>query len=491
MLAHGKEPASSFRVWIAAASLAATALLLWVPALSTPFWGDDYLFLADAFRARLLGAPWWIPFWPDTRYQFWRPLGHETYWRFVEGILGSDPWAAHLTNLCLWALGCLSVGLLGAMLARAMRWNGAMPTGALAAAIYGVLALHFTPIHWTSSADSLFIVLWTALSLSAWTASPASSPGARALLAGSIPTLQLLALFSKESAVVIPLLMACISALIWPRNRPGRPELAAWVASVSLIAVWLALRVHFVHPPPPQYALAFEGNVLRNIASLVAWGFNIPREALRMIILGPREAGLVWAFAAALPMAAFLWISGGVLWERMRPARAAPLAAFLLVAYAPYLFLSWQSYEYYAQVAAILPAVVLARGTLLSRRTVAALTLLAVSSFIAVEGSRMAPYPGLIARANGGEEQLARIVAREILDPGMPAVSAPLAVSVVNAHEFYAIGKAGLAWRLARPASEVAVVEQCPSPEDVLVVFLGGDVTFIDCATDEPDDFAM
>jgi hypothetical protein len=491
MPSHAEEPASSFRVWIAAMCLAATALLLWVPALSTPFWGDDYLFLADAFRARLHGEPWWIPFWPDTRYQFWRPLGHETYWRFVEGILGSDPWAAHLMNLCLWALDCLSVGLLGAMLARAMRWNRAMPTGALAAAIYGVLALHFTPIHWTSSADSLLIVLWTALSLSAWTASPASHPRARAFLAGSIPALQLLALFSKESAVVMPLLMACMSALIWPRNRPGRPELAAWVVSVSLIAAWLALRGRFIHPPPPQYALAFEGNVLRNIASLVAWGFNVPREALRMMILGPRETGLAWAFAAALPMAAFLWISAGALWERIRPTRAAPLAAFLLVAYAPYFFLSWQSYEYYAQVAAILPAVVVARGTVLSGHRVAALALLALSSFIAVEGSRMAPYPGLIARANGGEEQLARIVAREILDPGIPAVSAPLTASVANAHEFYAIGKAGLAWRLARPESEVAVVEECRSPEDVLVVFRGGDVTFMDCATHEPDDFVM
>jgi hypothetical protein len=467
------------------------ALLLWVPALSTPFWGDDYLFLDNAFRARHTHEPWWSPFWPDSRYQFWRPLGHEMYWRFVEGVLDSDPWAAHLTSLGLWLLGCVSVGLVGANLARARQWEGAKPTGALAAAIYAVLALHFTPIHWTSSADSLFIVLLTALALAAWTASPMSTPRARALLSISIPALQLLALFSKESAVVIPLLMLCVSALAGPRCRPGRQEVTAWAACVALIVVWLAVRGRFVFPPPPQYALAIEGNVARNIASLAAWSLNVPREALRMVILGPRAEGLLWAFAAALPMAALVWIAGWTLSKRMSPAQGAAVAAFALVGYAPYFFLSWQSYEYYAQVAAILPAVVLARAAMLSKGTTAALALLVLSSFIAVEGSRWVAYPGLIARARSGEEQLTKLVGREILEPAVPETSAPLLISVSNPHEFYAIGSAGLAWRLARDASDIAIVEGCRSPADQLLEFQGGEVAFIECGVQEMDDLMM
>lgn len=485
------RPGDARSPWIAASCLAVAALLLWLPALSTPFWGDDYLFLEDAFRARLTHEPWWSPFWPDSRYQFWRPLGHEMYWRVVEGVLGSDPWAAHLMSLGLWLLGCLSVGLVGANLARAERWEGAKATGALAAAIYAVLALHFTPIHWTSSADSLLIVLLTALALAAWTASPISTPRVRALLCLSIPVLQLLALFSKESAAVIPLLMLCMSTLAGPRCRPRRPELMAWAACVALIAAWLVVRGRFVFPVPTQYALAIEGNVVRNIASFAAWTLNVPREALRMVILGPSAEGLLWAFAAALPMAALIAMAGWTLSKRTSPVQGAALLAFALVGYAPYFFLTWQSYEYYAQVAAILPAVMLARAAMLSTRTTAALALLVLSSFIAVEGSRWVAYPGLIGRARAGEEQLAKLVAREILEPVVPEMSAPFLISVSNAHEFYAIGTAGLAWRLAKPQSDIAIVDGCRSPADVLLKFQGGDVAFVECGTDDLDDLMM
>jgi hypothetical protein len=311
------------------------------------------------------------------------------------------------------------------------------------------------------------------------------------LLSVSIPALQLLALFSKESAAVIPLLMLCMSTLTGPRCRPGRPEIAAWVACVALVVAWLVVRRLFVFPPPPQYALAIDSNVLRNIASLAAWSLNVPREALRMVILGPRAEGLLWAFAAALPMAALVWTAGCTLSKRMSLVQGAALAAFALIGYAPYFLLSWQSYEYYAQVAAILPAVILARAAMLSKRTTAALALLVVSSYVAVEGSRWVAYPGLIGRARTGEDQLTKLVAREILEPAVPEISAPLLISVSNAHEFYSIGTAGLAWRLAWHQSDIAIVDGCRSQADVLLEFQGGDVAFIECGANELDDLMM
>ena len=133
------NPPSSRGLGVLVVGLGLVALLLWLPALSTPFWGDDYLFLQGALKSRLSGEPWWSPFWPDIRFQFWRPLGHEMYWRFVEGILGADPWAAHLTNFVLWLFGCLSVGLLGSALARALSWDRPRMGGALMAGVYAVL----------------------------------------------------------------------------------------------------------------------------------------------------------------------------------------------------------------------------------------------------------------------------------------------------------------------------------------------------------------
>jgi hypothetical protein len=285
--------------------------------------------------------------------------------------------------------------------------------------------------------------------------------------------------------------MLCVSALAGPRCRPGRAEIAAWTACAILIAAWLVVRERFVFPVPPQYALALEGNVLRNIASLVAWSLNVPREALRMVMLGPRVEGLLWALAAALPMAALWAMAGWTLSKRFSAAPCAALVAFALVGYAPYLFLSWQSYEYYAQVAAILPAVALARAAMLSTRTTAALALLVLSSFIAVEGSRSVAAPGLIGRARIGEKVLTRLEADEILEPALADISAPLLVSASNPHQFYAIGRAGLAWRLAKHDSEVAIVDGCRSPADVVLEFRESDMAFVECGADEPDDLAI
>jgi hypothetical protein len=114
-----------------------------------------------------------------------------------------------------------------------------------------------------------------------------------------------------------------------------------------------------------------------------------------------------------------------------------------------------------------------------------------LSSLIAVEGSRWVAYPGLIGRARTGEEQLAKLVAGEILEPTVPEVSAPLLISVSNAHEFYAIGRAGLAWRLARHHSDIAIVDGCRDASDVFWEFQRGDVAFIECVALEMDDLMM
>lgn len=464
----------------ALALLAAALLALWVPALSTPFWGDDYLFLQGAFASRVAGEPWWLPFWPDTRYQFWRPLGHEMYWRFVEGVLGGDARAAHAASLALWLVACASVGLFACALADALRWQRPRWTGVLAGAVYATWAIHFTPVHWTSSADSLFIVLWCALALAAWLHAPRSTQPARIALCIAIPVLQALALFSKESAVLLPMLMLCMTAFAWRAIRPGRAELLAWTASAALVFAWLALRARFVLPSPPQYELAFEDNVVRNAASLVAWFFNVPREALRMTVQGAFAVGTSWALGSALSMTAFIYLATTRLARRVTGHQALAVAAFVVIAYGPYFLLAWQSYEYYAQVAMILPAVLFGYGLALSTRAPTAALLLAVSSYIAVEGSRTAEYPGLIGRARWAEEQLASIT--DGYEATLPRGSVgPVLVNVVNAHRFHAIGRSGLAWRLGLSDDDVRVVNGCDSESDALVTFRGAEVALLSC----------
>lgn len=466
---------SSKHYWLGGTiSLGVIALALWLPALLTPWWGDDYLFLQGARASRLAGEPWWRPFWPEIHHEFWRPLGHETYWRFIEGTLGSDPLLAHLSNFVLWMLSCLAVGFFSGMLARALRWNEPVLSGAIATGVYSLLAMHFTPIHWISSDDSLFIVLWTALALTVWTASPTTRPSIRIILCGLLPVLQMLALMSKESGVLIPLLMVCVSACTWRDSKLGKPELTAWFACSALVVVWLILRVRFTVPPDPEYAMVFGSNFLRNTAALVAWLLNIPREALRMIALGPRLNGVLWACGAALPMMVVIYLAGVPLVKHVSFRQALAIVGFIVIGYAPYFFLAWQSYEYYAEVAMIMPTIFLARGLMLSNRFYVAVALLSLSSFIAVHGSREVDYPGLISRARWAEQVLSELVTQQI--------STPLVVQVSNPHMFSAIGIAGLAWRLGLNESDISLVSQCGTDTRRLLALQDNGVRWVECA---------
>lgn len=470
---------------VAASVVAMSAILAWLPAMDSPFWGDDFVFLQDAFRARMAHEPWWRPFWPDVRYQFWRPLGHETYWRIVEQWLGSDARRAHVLNFALWSAACASVGAFVAVLASRARWAMPAVTGLMGGAIYGMLALHFTPLHWTSSADSFFVVAFTALGLAFFlraSAGEARHPGG--WLLGAVAA-QALGLFSKESAAVLPVLMAC-TAIFASTGRPRRWGLATIVACASLVLAWLLLRPRFVTAAPDEYAMVLGSNVLRNAAALCAWFLNVPREALRMLVVGPVAPAAFWIAAAALPMAAFAWSVREAAAPWLSRTALAALAAFIVVAYAPYFPLRWQCYEYYAGVAAILPAGVAAHAAVTSRRAMLALALLCISSWIAIEGSRSATYPSLLDRARIAEAQLDALAHKDLLEPDL--VDGPVAFRADNPHLFYAAGQAGLAWRLGRLPWEAVRRESCGEhPAAPLLEFGDAGIRFLDCAQDDAD----
>jgi hypothetical protein len=300
-----------------------------------------------------------------------------------------------------------------------------------------------------------------------------------------VPALQLLGLFSKESAATLPLLLLC-TTLFTSRANLARSQWIVLGVCAAMIAVWLALRQRFLFGIPPEYEPTLGLNVLRNLGAMLAWGLNVPREALRMIVIGPRHIAVLWAAAAALPMIAFLLSLRSKRLEADRARRAVCVVAFVIAAYAPYIVLRWQSYEYYAQVAAVLPAIVIGHVCTLVPRARVALVLLGLSSVVAVEGSRAIAYPGLIARAHLGEQQIDALVQQEMTDPDV--AEAPLAVQVADPHRFYAIGRAGLAWRLGRAPAEVILSEGCARESTRLVDIRATDVGLYDCAADEDDE---
>lgn len=135
----------------------------------------------------------------------------------------------------------------------------------------------------------------------------------------------------------------------------------------------------------------------------------------------------------------------------------------MIFAYAPYFFLAWNSFAYYAAIAAILPTIVLARGLAGHRRAVIAGGFIGLSSNFAVAGTRWIDHPGLIGRARWAEGSLQSL-------EGM-SVDTPLWVHADDAQRFYAMGVAGLAWRLCLHPRSIHLVDACPkNSEQCLVI---------------------
>lgn len=439
--------------WFAVALLAGSTIWMWLPALQTPFWGDDYVFLSAAQATNASGLPWWSDFWPSSPPRFWRPLSQEGYWRVVEAWLGGNAFHAHALNLVLHALASAAVALLGFTTARACRWAGAAGIGALAGVMYGALGMHLLPVHWVAAANNSMLTLFTALALSAWVAASGMERTGRVLLLASVPLLLAAALLSKEPAALTPILMVVLWVFLG-RGRPGRGEILAWLACTAVIAVWLLLRARFTANTDAAYEFTMGSNLVRNIASFAAWMLNVPREALRMALTGETVRGAAWIAATAVPMLAAWTIAARGGWAMLTPRQWLAVPVFCILAYGPYFFFAWNSYEYYAAIAAILPVIVMARCVAGHRRAVVVVILLALSSWISVAGTRKLDHPGLIGRAHWAEDVLLQLERQRM--------SGPLWVRVEDEQRFYALGQAGLAWRLGIDHDAIHVVDACP-----------------------------
>lgn len=442
---------------MAIAVLLTFAAAVWIPALATPFWGDDYAFLLGAHAANVAGESWWSAFWPATPVGFWRPLSHETWWRFLDVALHADPVRAHFASLALLVFAACSVGILAHAIGRSCEWPEPMPTAILGGMIYGMLALHLLPVHWAAAANSSILVFFTSLILAAWIALQRARSIRRALLLVCIPLFLLAALLSKESAALIPVLMVILGLFVG-KGRHGKLDWFVWCLCVGLVVTWLFVRAGFIAGTDSNYDLVFGRNLFRNGFSLVVWLLNVPREAIRLVMTGHEGLGLLWAAATATLMIAAWVIAARQRLFQLTPRQLTLTFVFCVVAYAPYLPLAWNSYAYYAAIAAILPAIVLARGLAGGRFTVVAAALIGLSSWMAVAGTRSLDNPGLIGRAHWAEATLQSLEARH--------VGSPLWVRTEDPQRFYAIGTAGLAWRLGLDPGSVRQVDACPIDAD-------------------------
>lgn len=456
-------------------------LALWIQGVYVPLWADDYNGLLVAEQSRLAGEPWFQGMWPDRKDPVWRPLGEDIYWRFIEGVLGGDSVSAHVSNLLL--LGCvfLSVRWFAIAFARQEQEEQGSMGGLAAGFFFTVHASHFLPIAWVSAANSLIATTFVALSLGCWFRSFSCTGIWRMVFLGGCMLACMLALLSREIAAALPLILVVLSLAHRPWLRFRNVHWITLAVIGGLVFAWLVLRRHLVEGVMPGYEFEFGMNMFRNAASLLAFFLNVPREALRFAIDQQSFAAGLWGLLCLLLQGAAVWnlYQGARL--RMDRLRLLLLCLLFAVSCGPYFLLAWNSYAYYISVGLLAFAVLCALAVGDRNRLIKAALLALASSVLSTVGNHALDYPSLLGRAEWGERQLKKLEAQR--DRLQVSGERTLHVVVENEHRFFAIGAAGLAWRLGIPISQIVVKTSCADLQgrQVLRMRNGGDMEIETC----------
>ncbi len=315
---------------LAAAALAALLAAFYAGSFEIDFYGDDYVFLD---RARLDSAGDW-PVWFSLernreglldRHHAYRPLSTNVWFGTLHALFGADARCFHAANLALLWLNAL---LLWRLLAR---FCASRALGLALAGVYAISSVGFEGQLWLSVVQDLLLTTGV---LASWLCYERhrERPSARALAA--LLAWQLAALLSKETALVLPLLLLLREA--WCGERAGaawRPRLLALASSALLAGGFAWFRIAgFGLPAAGPYALGAGEHALPNLARYASWAGQS--------LFFAREP---WLLLAALLAAALCAFRGGTRSARRFGLGLSCFAAALL----PVLFLRAHAYPFY------------------------------------------------------------------------------------------------------------------------------------------------
>jgi len=454
-------------------------VLLFIQSFFVPYWQDDYFFLVQSQKARLENISWWAPFFSFEKAQFWRPLGINTYWRFVETILGGNVQLAHLINMLLHIFASISVGWFGFTLLKVMdSEKSQFFAGGLVAFLYAIHAAHLLPVIWVSAANSSITVLFSSLMLTFWL----KAYSTKVIMAKtSMLILSLfcfvMALLSKEIAIVLPVLALLVSFYLWTENKPSLLSCLIFAVFVIIAFIWLMIREKIVSLPNPAYELKFGSNIARNAISMSLFFFNVPREALRFLITDPSFAIVIWAGLSFIFQCLSFSLFCYAAWGKLRIKGVLLMVSFFIVGCAPYFFLNWNSYAYYIEIGLLIYAMTIALSVYKIKLALVASLLAVISSLISWSGNYFLEYPAVIGRALWAEQQLTII---ENYCKSEPEVcSDTIYLSIENEHKFISFDIYGLIYRAGINGEKIVILDKgnkIVSKGPVLVVPAQGDV---------------
>jgi len=299
--------------------LAAGALVHW-PSLRTFFAQDDVTFLARAMG--LAATPWSLP----------RLLSTGLTWRAAYALFGLNPLPYHILNFVLHLTSAALIAAIGRRLG--LRRGGSL----VAALLFAATPIAFTPTHWASCIQE---VLATVLALTAfWLWLAGRERGSTLLLwAGALAGVA--AAMSKESTVLLPLVL--VAANVGNTRAPSWKVIAPQAALIVAFVVTFTATVRSGNYLGGEaYSRDFSpGFLIANFATYLRWCVSphVPVPDLHAV-----------ANAAALPVGAIVVLVLTTLLWTTRKAPPHPEAVgvvWFLAMLAPVLPLAHHTYLYY------------------------------------------------------------------------------------------------------------------------------------------------
>jgi hypothetical protein len=288
---------------------------------------------------------WWaradVPSWSDIAWIAWldfsplqyRPLTFNA-WLALAHAFAATPWQMHLVFV---ALGTANAWLLARVLAGAgVRWSSAY-----IAAVVFTLSPYVVYVHgWTGTLADLLALAFLLFAVRIIQREAVDEPATTAALRGLLAAgLVALALLSKESAIVLPVLLA-FAAYGRPSSRPARIAVASGAVVVIL---YLAIRLPILLDSAaanPAYAWS-PGNIAPHTAEYLLYPFTPPLfEIAPLFNVG--VARLIAAGACVVLLLATLATNGWrwpIAWLAAFAAALAPVLV-LPVAYDHYAYLA-------------------------------------------------------------------------------------------------------------------------------------------------------
>lgn len=271
--------------------LVAFAATAYGPALTLPFIGDDYVFLDKTRDATFLGL-WSLD---NTDFDWYRPWSRELHFWAIQKIAGLHEVWFRVVGIMLWVVAlCLYATIL--------RRLASPRVAAIATLGVASLALWGTPLLWISGSQDLWMLGFAMASTLLF-------------VAGRVGLALLplcLALLSKETAAVLPILFGAYSILI-ERQRPTG-ALRRVGPFVLLTLAWLA-----IHPTLHTRLISGEttAEVEYRPPPLVAMAKTVLSTLNLDVFPRPQEVG--WEIVLRTLASALLLAGGLALVTRRRP----------------------------------------------------------------------------------------------------------------------------------------------------------------------------